>query len=371
MARPDTESRLALELIRQRLFHGDYAHRLPGERQLAEELGLSRPTVRKAITHLLAEGSLLRTESGRLRLPSGDGDGARRKVIAFLHQGSSLDREAALWRDGVYAAAEKRGLTVRSVVYEHDDDLRISSALSRYDGVFLLLHSRDQVTPRLMKRIQETESRVVGLDQDCSSLGLRSVIVFPSGSVSKLLDHLRQLGHRRISCINVQAGNPVIESRISAWRTYVDHHGIDGELCSVEDAATLDHAYRAVGDRIRAGWLCSGAVLCVTLQAAIGTMRALYEMGVRIGKDVSVCVINDEGMGPYLVPSLTSLQMPARQRYVQKAVDWMAGLADWKIPSLVQPREARLFIGESTGPAKRQSEFPLTGGVKRPKTVRK
>ncbi len=353
MARPDTESRLALELIRQRLFHGDYAGRLPGERQLAVELGLSRPTVRKAITQLLAEGSLLRTESGRLQLPSGDGDGMRRKVIAFLHQGSSLDRETALWRDGVYAAAEKRGLTVRSVVYEHDDDLRISSALSRYDGVFILLHSRDQVTPRLMKRIQEAGARVVGLDQDCSSLGLRSVIVFPSGSVSKLLDHLRQLGHRRIHCVNVQATNPVIESRIDAWRKYLDRHGIDGELCSVEDVTILDRAYRQIGDRIRESWLGRGAILCITLQAAIGTMRALYEMGARIGKDVSVCVVNDEGLGPYLVPSLTALQMPARQRYVQKAVDWMAGLIEWKTPSLVEPRDARLFIGESTGPAGR------------------
>ncbi len=354
MARPDTESRLALELIRQRLFHGDYAHRLPGERQLALELGLSRPTVRKAISLLLEEGSLLRTESGRLHLPSGEGDGARRKVIAFLHRGSSLDRETALWRDGVYAAAEKRGLTVRSVVYEHDDDLRISAALSRYDGVFLLLHSRDQVTPRLMKRIQETGTRVVGLDQDCSALGLRSVIVFPSGSVSKLLDHLRDLGHRRINCINVQVSNPVIESRIAAWRKYIDRHGIEGELCSVENTTNLDHAYGMVGECIRRdGWERSGAVLCVTLQAAIGTMRALYEIGVRIGKDVSVCAINDEGLGPYLVPSLTALQMPARQRYLQKAVDWMAGLAEWKEPSLVEPREARLFIGESTGPATR------------------
>lgn len=352
MARPDTESRLALELIRQRLLHGDYTSRLPGERQLAEELGLSRPTVRKAITLLLAEGSLLRSESGRLQLPDGDGDGGRRKVIAFLHRGSSVDRETALWRAGVYAAAEKRGLTVRSVVYEHEDDARISAALARYDGVFLLLHSSNEVTPRLMKRIQETDTRVVGLDQDCSSLGLRSVIVFPSGSISKLLDHLRQLGHRRISCINVQEGNPVISSRIAAWRTYVDRHGIDGELCSVEDGATLDQAFRVVGERVRAGWLHSGAVLCITLQAAIGTMRALYEMGLRIGKDVSVCVINDEGMGPYLVPSLTSLQMPDRQRYVQKAVDWMAGLTEWKTPSLVEPREARLFIGESTGPSK-------------------
>jgi hypothetical protein len=332
MARPDTESRLALDLIRQRLMHGDYAHRLPGERQLAAGLALSRPTVRKAITHLLAEGVLMRDASGRLRLPSGDGDGARRKVIAFLHEGASLARETASWRDGVYA--------------------RIGAAFSRYDGVFLLLRSRDQATPRLLKRVQESGARVVALDQDCSVLGLRSVIVFPNESVAKLLDHLRGLGHRKIHCLNIQSSNPVIESRIEAWRSYVAGHGFAGEQYSPAATDDLAAAYRQVGARIRGGWQRDCAIFCVTLQAAIGAMRALYELGVRIGEEVSVCVVNDEGLGPYLVPSLTALQMPARQKYVQKAVDWMAGLAEWKTPSLMQPREARLFIGESTGPRK-------------------
>ncbi|MBN8708734.1 MAG: hypothetical protein BGO12_13995 [Verrucomicrobia bacterium 61-8] len=353
MARPDTESRLALDLIRQRLMHGDYAHRLPGERQLAAGLALSRPTVRKAITQLLAEGVLMRDASGRLHLPSGEGDGGRRKVIAFLHEGVSLAREAAAWRDGVYAAAEKRGLTVRSVVFEHDDDPRIGAAFSRYDGVFLLLRSRDQATPRLLKQIQESGARVAALDQDCSALGLRSVIVFPSGSVAKLLDHLRELGHRKIHCLNIQPSNPVIESRIEAWRSYLAKHGLEGEEYSPATANNdLAAAYRQVGARIRKGWQRDCAIYCVTLQAAIGAMRTLYELGVRIGEEVSVCVVNDEGLGPYLVPSLTALQMPSRQKYVQKAVDWMAGLAEWKTPSLMQPREARLFIGESTGPRK-------------------
>jgi LacI family transcriptional regulator len=66
---------------------------------------------------------------------------------------------------------------------------------------------------------------------------------------------------------------------------------------------------------------------------------------------VSVCAVNDEGLGPYLVPSLTSLQTPPRDRYLRKAVDWMTGRGEWKIPSLVQPKDAPLFVGESTGPA--------------------
>ena len=57
MARPDTQTRLAVEVIRKRLLLGDHASgRLPGERQLAIELGLSRPTVRKAIQQLADEG---------------------------------------------------------------------------------------------------------------------------------------------------------------------------------------------------------------------------------------------------------------------------------------------------------------------------
>ncbi len=351
MARPDTQTRLAVELIRKRLQHGDHASSaLPGERQLAVELGLSRPTVRKALGQLADEGLLARGATGRLRV-SAKAAKDRRPLIAFLHPGIGVLGETALWRDGVYTAAEERGAIVRSLNYAHYGDAVISGALDGFDGVFLLPLGGEKLPPTLLKRMTSGRSRVVVLDQDESAVGLRSVIVFPFASGDKLLAHLRTLGHRRIDCFNIHPSNPVIEARIAGWRAYLDQHGLEGELLGKPGDGSLGAAYKWMAARLRRGQPVGAALYGTTVHSAVGAMRALHEAGRRIGRDVSVCAVNDEGLGPYLVPSLTSLQTPPRARSLRKAVDWMIGAAKWPTPSLEQPKDAPLFIGESTGPA--------------------
>jgi LacI family transcriptional regulator len=346
MARPDTQTRLAVEMIRQRLQHGDHAVRFPGERQLALELGLSRPTVRKALQQLSDEGLLQRGPTGRLKASSEGVAGARRPMIAFLHPGH-IGGESALWRDGVYASAEARGAVVRTLGYAHYGDPVISAALDGFDGVFLLPLTDEKIPGPLLRRMTEAKARFVVLDRDETAIGLRSVIVFPFASGDKLLEHLRSLGHRRIDCLNVHAHNSVIEARIAGWRGFSERRGLAGELITVSGRGELEEAYALASKRLKGGWR-PAAIYGITVHAAIGAMRALHEHGLRIGRDVSVCAVNDEGLGRYLVPSLTSLQTPPRDRYVKKAVDWMVRRAEWKKPSLVQPRDAPLFVGEST-----------------------
>jgi DNA-binding LacI/PurR family transcriptional regulator len=349
MARPDTQTRLAVDMIRKRLQHGDHAaYPLPGERQLAVELGLSRPTVRKAIQQLSDEGVLTRGPSGRLAVGADASGGGQRPLIAFLHPGQ-VTGESALWRDGVYTAAEENGAVVRSLGYEHYGDAIISAALEGFDGIFILPPSDEPLPALLAKRMQAARARVVVLDQDETRAGLRSVIVFPFASGDKLLGHLHGLGHTRIDCLNIHPHNPVIEARIAGWKDFIERHGLSGELLTMPADGSLLAAYKLMSARLKAGKPVAPALYGITVHAAIGGMRALHEHGLRIGRDVSVCAVNDEGLGPYLVPSLTSLQTPSRSRYLRKAVDWMTHRVEWAKPTLVQPKDAPLFVGESTG----------------------
>ena len=247
------------------------------------------------------------------------------------------------------AAVVACGAIVRSLGYEHYGDTVISTALEGFDGVFLLPLTDEKIPASLLRRMKAATARIVVLDQNETGIGLRSVIVFPFASGDKLLGHLRDLGHRRIDCLNIHARNPVIEARIAGWRAFMERHGLSGELISSRANGSLETAYRLMSGRLRAAGGASPAIYGTTVHAAIGAMRAVHEHGLRIGRDVSVCAVNDEGLGRYLVPSLTSLQTPPRARYVRKAVDWMIRRTEWEKPSLIQPRDAPLFVGESTG----------------------
>jgi DNA-binding LacI/PurR family transcriptional regulator len=355
MARPDTQTRLAIEMIRKRVRHADHAaYRLSGERRLAVELGLSRQTIRRALDELIGEGLLLRGKTGRLGVnPALAADGRDpRPLIAFLNPGG-VSTETMLWRNGIIGALDHHEVVVRSLSYEHYSDPAISAALEGFDGVFFLPLSAEPIPPWLASRMVAAKARVVVLDHDESAAGLRSVIVFPFAAGNKLLDHLRQLGHRRIDCFNIQPHNPVIEARIEVWRAHLERHKLEGELISHPADGTLAVAHRYMSRRLAAGGKVGGALYCTTAMAAIGSMRSLHEHGRVLGGDVSVCAVNDEGFGPHIIPSLTSLSAGPRAGNLRKAARWLIDGKGWPRPGLHQPADTPLFIGESTGPLMR------------------
>ncbi|RRJ94911.1 GntR family transcriptional regulator [Opitutaceae bacterium TAV4] len=352
MARPNTETRLAEQMLRKRIAHGDYALTpLPSERQLAEELGFSRQTLRNAVQTLIDENIFRRTPKGRLEIVAPLARGKRSKpIIGFLHPAAhSID--IGIWVEAVYAALEGYNVIIRSMTYEHIGESIISSALDEFDGLFFLPPS--VILPDwLLTRMFVAKARVVMLDHDASAHGVRSVSVFPPASELKLLRHLHQLGHRRIDCINVHPVDAIIEKRIDYWRQFIDQHQIDGQLFTFTEFKRFEASYQLIKTRLRDGLPLGTAFFCTTIAGALGSMRALKEAGLTTGADVSICAVNDGGLAPYLNPTLTCLQSPPRAAYLRKPVAWMLGKEDWDArdtPLLIQPDEAPLFIGESTG----------------------
>jgi DNA-binding LacI/PurR family transcriptional regulator len=159
-----------------------------------------------------------------------------------------------------------------------------------------------------------------------------------------------ELGHRRIDCLNTQACDQIIEGRIAAWKSFISKHKIAGQLHSLLEFRPVDSGYQLVKNRLMEGKSIGSALVCTTAPAALGAMRAFYDAGIKLGRNVSVCAVNDEGLGAYLIPSLTCLQSPPRAPYLEKAVDWILN-GEWTGPLLIQPDDVPLFLGDSTGPA--------------------
>ena len=346
MARPDEKAQAAAQMIRGRILHGDHAlDGVPAERRLAEELGLSRQTVRRSLKLLEAEGTLVRRENGRL-----EAAGMRNPVIGFVKP-SFPSHDHEIWRAGIHTAIEGSNVTLRSLTFEHYASPHVAAALSGFDAMFFL--PRAEAIPEwLTDRMSEEKCRVVVLDHDATGAGLPSIAMFPPKAEWRLLEHLENFGHRRIDCLNSQGRDPIIEARINSWNGFLKDRGIEGTLYSFTEFAPWESAYQLVRNKLRAGSLLGPAMLCTTAPAALGAMRAFYEAGMKVGHDISICAVNDEGIGPYLVPSLTSLQCLPRVTYLRKALDWMLSGGDWQGPLLLQPDESEVpvFVGESTGP---------------------
>jgi DNA-binding LacI/PurR family transcriptional regulator len=292
---------------------------------------------------------LSRKDNGRIAVTRTLKAHTRVRTIGFLAP-SVFSKDHQLWYFGVAAALDGLEAKLRPLTYAHWGDPVIHQALKGMDGLFFVPHNGP--TPKwLADKIREASCRTVILDVDESAAKLPSVLLFPTASIRKLLKHLFKLGHRRIDCLNTQAENPVIKERIEIWRAFLNRHGLSGKLRSASIRRPIPTAYATIRKALRDRGSTATAQFCTTGPAAIGAMRAFHEAGLEIGRDVSVCAVNDEGLAPFLLKTLTSLASPPRDKYLRPIARWIVDGGTWSGPLLVQPREAPLFIGESTGPA--------------------
>lgn len=340
-------------IIHNRVKNGDYLLKsVPPERQLASEVGVSYMTVRRAVQELVARGVLIRQPNGRLgvgRFAAGNKSQLQLGLVAPTFNSPVVEQ----WRIAIEQVAGDSERIVRPVLYMHWDDPILQDSLDSFDGVFLVPIPAP-IPARVSERLAAAK-RLVVIDDDLSHLGIPSVRLFPPVFVQRLLDHLTALGHQQIDCVNIHSMHPVIEQRIEQWKIWCRMHGNPGRFHNLA-APTPSHdapfvkAYRGFKRLLEEKKFTATAVVCVTAPAAIGAMRALHEHGIQVGRDVSVCTINSEGLGETLVPSLTALESPDPYPYVAECIDWFADpQKSWVGPLLVQPAEIPLVVRESTG----------------------
>jgi DNA-binding LacI/PurR family transcriptional regulator len=350
-----------LQVLRKRISDGDLflKGQMPSERRLTDELGVSRTTIRKALKILLDQGALERKGRRKARISATNSAKSRMPTIAFLVP-AVFSSDHGLWWDGVVTALEGMDVVLRPISYVHFTDPTVHEAISNYDALFFIPPAQ-KIPAWLVHKMKESTCRIVVLDQDESAEGLLSVKLFPPASEVKLLEHLYALGHRRIDCLNTQGEDTVIHERMAAWQTFLKAKGIQGVLRSQPSDKPLSGAFEYVGKLLREGHLLGTVLFCTTGPCAVGAMRALKDAGLEVGVDVSVCAVNDEGIGRYLLKSLTALESLPRSHFVRPATEWMISGGAWRGPLLIQPDKVPLFKGESVGPAPKDGRKTVAG----------
>ena len=342
-----------MDAIERRIAAGDYMLKdLPGERRLAEEVGVSYMTARKAVTGLLERGVLARRPNGSLIVNPRHRDAAATVKVALLTP-AYPSIHLLQCRDAVSRVAEARGVQFRPVEYVHWFDPNVAKAVAGSDGV-IVIPSTEPIPARMLSVFTDPEKRVVFLDDDMTDHGIPSVRLFATAHITKVFDHLWKLGHRRIDCLNVQGRNCEVARRIDEWQAWRKRRGVDGSLIDAPVEPYTDPtaaAYRIMQKTLRRKSESLGsAVVCTTQPAAIGAIRACHDHGLTVGRDISITAVNCEPTGRYFVPSLTGLEGPDVRPLLQRCFDWFAGRETaWSGPLLMVPARPSLFVGESTG----------------------
>ncbi len=296
------------ELLKRRIESGDYKFcAIPGVPKLAAETGVSYLTARQAVGKLIADGVLYRMENGRLAVKPPHGIKALNVVFVLPLYCSNN----SVWWRNISRLAREYGCVYREIVYSHDDDPILFEALDgSFDLIFLMANQCSQL---FYNKIKKNRDKIVMLFHDLSDCGVRCLDGLPPGMVRELIAMLRQRGHRKIDCYAVEPETASVSRRIEAWRQGLAEFDCPGELhyFPVKNfEPVLGASYRRLGEVIAARRFDADALFCISVETARGALRALYDHGIEVPRDLSLVTFGTPEEAAMTIPSLTTIDTP-------------------------------------------------------------
>jgi LacI family transcriptional regulator len=224
LGRPPSLTARVEQLLREAISAGRFAEgRLPTEMELAEQLGVSRETVRLAAEALQRDGLLVKIRRKGTFLHHGLPDQIETTESAYLgylqagYQAAQGREEAAtraisgLMLQGALEEATRAGFRL---IVQHAQHTQIGQAFQqlqkdrRLRGL-LFAHYGEE---KLLRRAVGLGVPIVLLDHDLHLPGVHSVRDDSFAGARQALAHLAQLGHRRIAFVNWH------QTELNPWR---------------------------------------------------------------------------------------------------------------------------------------------------------
>ncbi|QTE29746.1 LacI family DNA-binding transcriptional regulator [Pengzhenrongella sicca] len=276
-------------------------------RDVAREVGVSITTVSRALTD-----------------PEKVAPATRERIVAAADAlGYTPNRAASGLRAGrtntigllvpdlsnPYFAAVAMGIAERARVHkvavfvtDSQEDLRAEVDLLRglvqqTDGVVLC-------SPRAVHEDQAVIGTKPLVVVNHELPGAQSVAVNDLAGVASTVDHLYSLGHRRIAYV----GGPATSWSDARRRSALAHART--RLPDLEVVELGAHAPTVDGGNIAAGVVvASGATAVITFNdlVAIGLVRRVHRLGLRVPHDLSVVGFDDTYLADLVTPALTSV----------------------------------------------------------------
>lgn len=304
MKRNGTLAEQVAQRLRTGIRNGRFGEdKLPEERKLAEDLDVSRGTLRSALTIIEKEGLITRMRSRGTLIQRDAATGTQRKVkrigivykyaAELIDQGriSSLQIYSEIF-NGAVGRTAKEGWDL--MVLSASGEPEVGGIMQRIedvtvDGLVLLaMTDEEQLT-----RLDALGIPMVLVDHKTDAIEIDSVNPDSFGGARQAVEHLVDLGHRTIGYINWWKTHLNME-RLEGYRTGLRAAGLAYreewvQPCQADPTGGYEAMKRLLdADRIPT------AVFCYCDSMAFGAIRAIEEHGLSVPRDISIIGCGDE-----------------------------------------------------------------------------
>jgi DNA-binding LacI/PurR family transcriptional regulator len=354
----------AVEQLRRGITAGEFAPNsyLPGERALAEALGIGRTTLREALVRLEELRLVERSPNRGTRVLTG-AERLGSKPIGVVYRWLKLQHwaESANILEGVQDRILQLGYPWRRITYDDRPDAmqQARNGVVRRDDILTLIDDCAGVIfieggdETMLEYAQELEERrfpvaVANLER---GRPLAATWVDHAKATRQAVQTLVSFGHRRIGFVGRTRDAFFYGEAEDAYRTAMGDAGIDVDerLIAVADATNSLSAFLAARPLLDQP-VTPTAIVAARDALAHGVCRAIEESGGRVGYDVSVIGFDDLSW-PSAAPTLTTFREPCHEMGAIAAQMLIDRLIDgWK-PLEKREVEAPFILRRSAGPA--------------------
>ncbi len=303
-------------LLLERIESGEYpaGEAVPSERQLGEELGLSRTTIRRAIDDLVQRGRLQRQPGRGTFVASSaapaEGAGGAQRIVSVIIPTFSNPYYGEMV-NGI--EKEARRYDLRVMVGQSDystasesSQLTQSAADPTVCGALVVPDSVEQASGGV-KQFIGTGKPLVYIGRWPRAAACDGVCVDYRMAAQQAVEHLIGLGHQRIAYVE---GLPHLPG-FSPYDGYADvlrdrKLAIKPELVRSYELPSEVAGQRCVADLVSSGVKFT-AIFARNDVTAMGVIQGLREAGLRVPQDVSVVSIANSLWARSLDPPLTSV----------------------------------------------------------------
>ena len=308
------------ETIRQRILSGEWAvgAQLPSERELEQELGISRLTVSKGLSHLVAEGLLARRRGqGTFVADSNHQIRTREVGVRFISPmpfSGNYDIPRPGVMEGLYESLSKHGFQTGVEFFRTADEQ--VALLGRHEGLqrggLVVWLEPGAAIMGAIKRLRQNKVPFVLVDAYMDGQDMDFAVTDNVAGGRLMVDHLVSQGHRQVAYISRPTDRTSMLDRQTGFiQGLVAHHlpftsehlitlGHPGDAAAHDLPAALD-AVLALRPR-------PTAIAFSNDDLALDTVERCRARGLRIPQDVSIVGYDNTDRCTYGDVPLTSVR---------------------------------------------------------------
>lgn len=252
------------------------------------------------------------------------------------------------------SSAREKGYEVLIANTDYDPERLVANVHMmlgrRVAGLALIV---SEIAPHLLDELSERKVRTVVYDVGAPKPNILSIKTQYRRGMQRVVEYLHSMGHRKMAFVAHHYTLGPLSARYQSFLEAVKRYGSTVE----HRAVAFDDGYSGGREAVRelfANGMRPTAIVCVNDFMAVGALRQLRELGLRVPEDVSVTGFDNITLSEMMTPSLTTVHLPC-DLLGRRIFGMLTDKDDSQRELIIDPE---LVLRESTGPVACEAAAP-------------